>query len=790
MPAHSTLVYPGPSGQLLYTPDAQGDRIPDFSAVGYKGGTVAIPTVAVRATVNPGAGDDGARIQAAIDAVSAMPVGADGFRGAVLLTAGEYQINGSVQIRASGVVLRGAGDGTTGTVLRATGTSQRTLVQVSGTGSAALTGPSISIVDKVVPVGAISFRVASPAGLQVGDRVIVRRPSTAEWIRDINMDQLAMPWQPGSKDIRFDRVITRIEGDRVSVDAPLTNSLEQRYGGGTVTKYTWAGRIRNVGVENIRGVSDFAGPTDEAHSWRFVQFSAVENGWARRVTGQHFAYAAVQINSNAKHITVEDSQCLDPVSQVTGGRRYSFSVDGQLNLVRDCYARGGRHDFVMNGATVPGPNVFLDCRADNALSDTGPHQRWITGGLFDNVDVRGNGINVQNRGNSGTGHGWAGANMVVWNSNATGGYVVQNPPTAQNWLIGSTGPIRTGTMFVGPTPQPGVVESHGTRVDLRSLYEAQLSDRLTVPGVEYREYVLGDFDTFFRDGTADDVYVDPAWRAAVDAATTRALVGFDVGTNKTAVPFTFEFSLAPGEQVVGATLSLGLRATGSRTDTDTIRIDSLGNSFSLSSLGLLPLATGATTGRVLDLGSQLALLADGRLNLMISDDTAVDWAILNLRVVPSAAVPLANAGFESPNLAAGAFQYSPAAAGWTFSPSSGVTTNGSGFTGGNPNAPQGDQVAFLQDRGSVGQAVSLAPGTYTLTFRAAQRGNFQPGGPQTVRARLAGTTRTFTPAGTSYDSFSATFTVATAGTYTLVLDGTAGGDSTALVDDILLTRAP
>jgi hypothetical protein len=164
--------------------------------------------------------------------------------------------------------------------------------------------------------------------------------------------------------------------------------------------------------------------------------------------------------------------------------------------------------------------------------------------------------------------------------------------------------------------------------------------------------------------------------------------------------------------------------------------------------------------------------------------------VLNLRVVPSVAVPLANAGFESPNLAAGAFQYNPSGAGWAFSPTSGVAANGSGFTGGNPNAPQGDQVAFLQDRGSVGQAVSLAPGTYTLTFRAAQRGNFQPGGPQTVRASLAGTTRTFTPAGTDYQAFTGTFTVTAAGTYTLLLDGLAGGDSTAFVDDILLTRVP
>ena len=47
--------------------------------------------------------------------------------------------------------------------------------------------------------------------------------------------------------IRFDRVITRIEGDRIFVDAPLANSFETGdYGGGTIRKYTWSGRIANV----------------------------------------------------------------------------------------------------------------------------------------------------------------------------------------------------------------------------------------------------------------------------------------------------------------------------------------------------------------------------------------------------------------------------------------------------------------------------------------------------------------------------------------------------------------
>ena len=55
----------------------------------------------------------------------------------------------------------------------------------------------------------------------------------------------------------------------------------------------------------------------------------------------------------------------------------------------------------------------------------------------------------------------------------------------------------------------------------------------------------------------------------------------------------------------------------------------------------------------------------------------------------------------------------------------GVSGNGSGFTSGNPNAPQGSQVAFLQNAGSFSQAVTLTAGSYAISFSAAQRATYQ-----------------------------------------------------------------
>src|SRR6187401_1502746 len=117
-------VYPGPSGRLVYVPDEQGNTIHDASHAGYRGGGVAIPTVPVRETIWPVAGDNTAHVQAAIDKVSALPLDKSGLRGVVLLRAGYYRLATPLAIQASGVVLRGEGMGDTGTILVGTGTGR------------------------------------------------------------------------------------------------------------------------------------------------------------------------------------------------------------------------------------------------------------------------------------------------------------------------------------------------------------------------------------------------------------------------------------------------------------------------------------------------------------------------------------------------------------------------------------------------------------------------------------------------------------------------------------------
>jgi RHS repeat-associated protein len=100
------------------------------------------------------------------------------------------------------------------------------------------------------------------------------------------------------------------------------------------------------------------------------------------------------------------------------------------------------------------------------------------------------------------------------------------------------------------------------------------------------------------------------------------------------------------------------------------------------------------------------------------DNTAfVDSVSLNGSLVP-------NGGFETPNLGTGGYAYAPSGGTWTFEAGTGISNNGSGFTSGNPNAPEGAQVGIIQRSYSMSQSVTLAAGSYTLSLRAAQRGNY------------------------------------------------------------------
>ncbi|MBY0526638.1 MAG: hypothetical protein K2R98_24795 [Gemmataceae bacterium] len=178
--------------------------------------------------------------------------------------------------------------------------------------------------------------------------------------------------------------------------------------------------------------------------------------------------------------------------------------------------------------------------------------------------------------------------------------------------------------------------------------------------------------------------------------------------------------------------------------------------------------------------------------------------------------PILNGSFEVPKLPDGTFKWDPTdASPWVWgNPTQGpnneaVAANASGYTAGNPVAPDGVQVAAIQKRGSVSQTVQLDAGVYTLSFYVAQRWGTNGVENQGLNILVApvsdpSATKVYVakfpkgrddPNAYTYRQTSVTFDKLPAGTYIITIQGTNDGfadndhDNTALIDVVRLERA-
>lgn len=523
----TTLVAVGADGKLVYKADAVGSVIPDFSGVGYKNSEEAIPVVPVVKTVTAVEGDNTSNVQLAINQVAAMPLQANGFRGAILFKAGLYEIASRINITASGIVLRGEGNTTE---FRATGTTQYDLILINGGSVTVNSASEKKVTDSFVPIGIKNVTVESGHSFAVGDWVYLRREPNAAWISLLGMDMLARPQYPDAQNwlasdyiINYERQILAIDGNKLYFDAPVVDIIDPIYANAYVSKIS-STRISNIGVENFKmtstykttWTSDKDEKHDEQHGWTAVKIQNAKDVWVKNVEAWYFGFGCVNILRQATFVTVDGCKMYDPISIITGSRRYSFNINGQRSLVQNCTTRNGRHDYV-NGERTPGPNVFYNSTAALQRADIGPHQRWATGILYDNIT--GNGGNfVQDRDYQGTGHGWAGAQIMLWNCKANR-IIIQSPQSHHvNWAIGCTVPIvnnKPNISNVGQwvTRSAAVVESTNSRiVAIPSLFKAQLNERLQnlgespiTPEIQFGEENIvpnGDFEIWPNPTTA------------------------------------------------------------------------------------------------------------------------------------------------------------------------------------------------------------------------------------------------------------------------------------------------
>lgn len=485
---------------LVYHPDADGYVLPDFSHAGYMGGDAELPQVSVVKTIAPVSGDNTTHIQTAIDEVGAMPM-VNGIRGALLLTAGTYQINGTLQIPYSGVVLRGEGIGTT--VLLAVGDTphQRDVVVVGASsriwGASEKANTRQMIQESVLPVGAMQLTVTNGSQYTVGQPIIIYHPCSATWLSAVNQGGVPYPdpsspsdpderWTTDQYPVTYHRYITAINGNTLSLDAPvfytLTKSLSESY----VYEPKMNGTVYQSGVEDLSVHIQSAGGEDENHAWNAVRFRSIENAWAVDCEFVGFGQSGI-ITEACRRSTFLRCRAIDPVAVTTGERKYCFNtyLNSQLNLFRECYAHGGRHNYISNGTSGTSGNVFLRCVSDSALNVNEGHRAWTQGMLFDcHKDehmVRPFTLGLYNRVAMGTGHGWAAVQSVLWNCDVDKKYGtigLQKPPTAQNYAIGCRAKTITGNPIQASNFTLGYVEGQNqSGLQPESLYEAQLRAR-------------------------------------------------------------------------------------------------------------------------------------------------------------------------------------------------------------------------------------------------------------------------------------------------------------------------
>lgn len=458
-------------GKLTYETDARGNRVLDYSSCGYRNSSEAVPAVPNSVFVSWQAGDNSARIQKAIDYVSSLPAGPDGRRGAVLLDKGTFELSTPLRISASGVVLRG--NGVNSTTLVKNGVDRGALIYVEGVYNPVVTD-TVAITSAYVPVNSRTFQVSDSKGLKAGERVFIVRPSSKEWIASIGCDIFgggisALGWKAGDIDLRWDRDITSVSGNDVTIDYPVTMALDSKWGESSLMTYTWPGRISEVGVEYLTLVSayDKKYPKDEDHCWDGISISNAEDCWVRKVDFRNFAGSAVILQPTASCITVEDCRSTEPVSEVGGMRRSTFLSLGQQNLFQRCYSKHGIHDFSA-GMYAAGPNAFVQCEAEESLGFSGASDAWAPGLLFDVVNIDGNNLTFKNLGQDKNGAGWNTGNSLFWQCTAAEIECYTPAEDASNAAYGSWAQF-SGDGFWGQS---------NNHVQPRSFFYAQLAERL------------------------------------------------------------------------------------------------------------------------------------------------------------------------------------------------------------------------------------------------------------------------------------------------------------------------
>lgn len=461
----------------FFSTEAQAATVPkkevyipmDYSTCGYHASEQAIPQVKAVVKIDWQKGDCSALIQQVIDQVATLKPDANGHRGAILLGEGTFMLKSSLRMTTSGIVLRGMGREKT--VLKKYGVERGAIIYIEG--ERAAMGTLTDSIANDVKAGSTTITVYG-TNYQAGQRINIVRPGTKEWILHLKTNDFGggldyTGWKPSDLNITYDRTITKVEGNKLTLDAPITTTLTQEFGGAYITHASQNQEITECGVEYLSldsEVNDWSAK-DEDHCWDGIYINNVRDSWVRQVSFTHLAGSAVNLLRHTSRITVEDCLATQPVSEIGGWRRQVFLTFGQQTLFQRCVSRHGIHDFAA-GFNAAGPNAFVQCEGEESLGFSGSIGSWAAGLLFDIVNIEGHDLRFANLEQFQMGTGWNTANSMFWQCTASTIECYSPDSENRNSAHGSWGTL-TGD---------GEWTSSNDHVAPRSLFYNQLEKRL------------------------------------------------------------------------------------------------------------------------------------------------------------------------------------------------------------------------------------------------------------------------------------------------------------------------
>jgi hypothetical protein len=209
------------------------------------------------------------------------------------------------------------------------------------------------------------------------------------------------------------RKIKRISGNVITIDVPLTDSIDAAYDmEGQVAAYTApAAASTEIGLENL---SISLEPTcsdvilnNKSCSPSAINFNSyTTDSWVRSVDIVGFNQF-VNVADMAMRITIENVTMHRTGATNRGaGLALDIAITGTQVLAISCSTYGAKNASsysVVTGGRVSGPNVVLHHYTEQSTQQIQPHMRWASGFLVDSTNAP---LSLINRGIDGSGQGW------------------------------------------------------------------------------------------------------------------------------------------------------------------------------------------------------------------------------------------------------------------------------------------------------------------------------------------------------------------------------------------------